>query len=41
MVEASEIAIPEVRSFSLTDAGDALAAVATGHVRGKIVVTMV
>jgi NADPH:quinone reductase len=41
MVEAAEITIPEIRSFSLTDAGEALAAVATGHVRGKIVVTMV
>jgi NADPH:quinone reductase len=40
MVEAGKIAIPEVRSFSQTDAGEALAAVATGHVRGKIVVTM-
>jgi NADPH:quinone reductase len=41
MVEAAEITIPEIRSFSLTDAAEALAAVATGHVRGKIVVRMV
>jgi NADPH:quinone reductase-like Zn-dependent oxidoreductase len=41
MVEAGEITIPEIRSLSLTDAGEALAAVATGHVRGKIVVTLV
>jgi NADPH:quinone reductase-like Zn-dependent oxidoreductase len=40
MLDAGEITIPEIRSFSLTDAGDALAAVATGHVRGKIVVTV-
>lgn len=41
MVEAGEIAAPEIRSFSLAEAGDALAAVATHHVRGKIVVTLV
>jgi NADPH2:quinone reductase len=40
MLDAGEIATPEIRSFSLTDAADALAAVATGHVRGKIVVTV-
>jgi NADPH2:quinone reductase len=40
MLEAGEIAAPEIRSFSLADAGDALAAVASGHVRGKIVVTV-
>jgi len=40
MMEASEIAAPEIRSFSLAEAGDALAAVATHHVRGKIVVTV-
>ena len=38
MVEAGEIAAPEIRSFSLAEAGDALAAVATHHVLGKIVV---
>jgi NADPH:quinone reductase len=40
MVESGEIAAPEIRSFSLAEAGDALAAVATHHVRGKIVVTV-
>jgi NADPH2:quinone reductase len=40
MVESGEIASPEIRSFSLAEAGDALAAVATHHVRGKIVVTV-
>jgi NADPH2:quinone reductase len=40
MLGAGEIAAPEIRSFSLADAADALAAVATGHVRGKIVVTL-
>jgi len=40
MLEAGEIAAPEIRSFSLAVAGAALAAVATHHVRGKIVVTL-
>jgi NADPH2:quinone reductase len=40
MLERGEIISPEIRSFSLADAGQALAAVATGHVRGKIVVTV-
>jgi hypothetical protein len=40
MVESGEIAAPEIRSFSLAEAADALAAVATHHVRGKIVVTV-
>ncbi|HVH54113.1 MAG TPA: NADP-dependent oxidoreductase [Actinomycetota bacterium] len=40
MMEAGEIAAPEIRSFSLAEAGDGLAAVATHHVRGKIVVTV-
>lgn len=40
MVVAGEIAAPEIRSFSLAEAGDGLAAVATHHVRGKIVVTV-
>jgi NADPH2:quinone reductase len=40
MMEAGEIAAPEIRSFSLAEAGDALAAVATHHVRGKIIVTV-
>jgi NADPH:quinone reductase-like Zn-dependent oxidoreductase len=41
MLVADEIAAPEIRSFSLAEAGDALAAVASHHVRGKIVVTLV
>jgi NADPH:quinone reductase-like Zn-dependent oxidoreductase len=40
MLEAGEIVPPEIRTFSLVEAGDALAAVATHHVRGKIVVTV-
>jgi D-arabinose 1-dehydrogenase-like Zn-dependent alcohol dehydrogenase len=40
MLQAHEIVQPEIRPFSLADAGDALAAVGTGHVRGKIVVTV-
>jgi NADPH2:quinone reductase len=40
MLAAGEIAAPEIRSFTLAEAGDALAAVATHHVRGKIVVTV-
>jgi NADPH:quinone reductase-like Zn-dependent oxidoreductase len=40
MMEAGEIAAPEIRSFSLAEAGDGLAALATHHVRGKIVVTV-
>jgi NADPH2:quinone reductase len=39
MSDAGEITEPEIRSFPLPDAGEALAAVATGHVRGKVVVT--
>jgi NADPH2:quinone reductase len=38
MLESGEIVAPEIRSFALADAADALAALATGHVRGKIVV---
>ena len=40
MLVAGEIAAPEIRSYSLAEAGEALAAVATHHVRGKIVVTV-
>lgn len=40
MVKAGEIAAPEIRSLSLAEAGDGLAAVATHHVLGKIVVTL-
>jgi NADPH:quinone reductase-like Zn-dependent oxidoreductase len=38
MLERGEIVGPEIRSFALDDAGEALAALATGHVRGKLVV---
>jgi NADPH2:quinone reductase len=40
MLERGEIVSPEVRSFRLEDAGEALSAVRTGHVRGKIVVEL-
>jgi NADPH:quinone reductase len=40
MLGAGEIVAPEIRTFPLADAGEALAAVATGHVRGKIVVVV-
>jgi hypothetical protein len=35
-----EIVAPEIRSYALADAGEALAVVGTGHVRGKLVVTV-
>ncbi len=38
MLAAGEIVAPEIRAFSLADAGEALSAIATGHVRGKLVV---
>jgi NADPH:quinone reductase len=38
MLDRGEITAPEIHSFSLDDAGEAFATVATGHVRGKIVV---
>jgi len=41
MLERGGIASPDIRSFPLGDAGQALAAVATGHVRGKIIITLV
>jgi NADPH:quinone reductase len=40
MLTGGEIVAPEIRSYSLADAGEALAAVGTGHVRGKLVVTV-
>ena len=40
MLERGEIASPDIRTFSLADAGEAFAALATGHVRGKIIVTV-
>jgi NADPH:quinone reductase-like Zn-dependent oxidoreductase len=40
MFEAGEIVAPEIRTYPLADASEALAAVGTGHVRGKIVVAV-
>jgi NADPH:quinone reductase-like Zn-dependent oxidoreductase len=40
MLEAKEIVAPEIHIYSLGDSAEAVAAIATGHVRGKIVVTM-
>ncbi|HUF59856.1 MAG TPA: zinc-binding dehydrogenase [Actinomycetota bacterium] len=40
MLTRGEIVAPETRSYSLEDAGEALAAVGTGHVRGKLVLTV-
>jgi NADPH:quinone reductase-like Zn-dependent oxidoreductase len=40
MLEAGEIVAPDIRTYPLADAGEALAAVGTGHVRGKLVVTV-
>jgi NADPH2:quinone reductase len=40
MLAAGEIVIPEIRSYPLADAGEALAAVGTGHVKGKVVVAV-
>ncbi|HYT29142.1 MAG TPA: NADP-dependent oxidoreductase [Actinomycetota bacterium] len=39
MLVRGAVTSPEIRSFALADAGEALGAVGTGHVRGKIVVT--
>jgi NADPH2:quinone reductase len=38
MLERGEIHSPELHSFSLTDGAEALTAIGSGHVRGKIVV---
>jgi NADPH2:quinone reductase len=38
MLEAGELVPPEIRRYPLADAGEALAAVGTSHVRGKLVV---
>jgi NADPH2:quinone reductase len=40
MFEAGEIVAPEIRTYPFADAGEALAAVGTGHVRGKAVVAV-
>jgi NADPH:quinone reductase-like Zn-dependent oxidoreductase len=39
LIESKEVVVPPVRSYSLAEAAEALAAVATGHTRGKIVIT--
>ena len=38
MLTGGEIVAPEIRSYPLAEAGEALAVVGTSHVRGKIVV---
>jgi NADPH:quinone reductase len=40
LIEAGEMVVPEIRTYPLAEVGEALAAVGTGHVRGKIVVTV-
>jgi NADPH2:quinone reductase len=40
MLEAGELVAPQIRTYPLADAGEALAAVGTSHVRGKIVVVL-
>jgi NADPH2:quinone reductase len=40
MLEAGELIPPEIRTYPLTDAGEALEAVGTGHMRGKIVMAL-
>jgi NADPH:quinone reductase-like Zn-dependent oxidoreductase len=40
MLERREIISPDIRSIPLADAGEAFAALGTGHTRGKIVVTL-
>ncbi len=40
MLEAGELVAPEIRTYPLADADEALAAVGTSHVRGKLVVAV-
>jgi NADPH:quinone reductase-like Zn-dependent oxidoreductase len=40
MLEAGELVAPEIRTYPLTNAGEALAAAGTSHVRGKLVVAV-
>jgi NADPH:quinone reductase len=40
MLVAGEIVAPEIRTYPFADGGEALVAVGTGHVRGKVVVTV-
>jgi NADPH:quinone reductase len=40
MIEQKDLVVPELHSYSLEDAWEALEAVGSGHVRGKIVVVL-
>lgn len=40
MLEAGELVAPEIRTYPLADAEEALAAIGTSHVRGKLVVVV-
>ena len=40
MLEAGELVAPEIRAYPLADAGEALAAVGTSHIRGKLVLAL-
>ncbi|HEY3439665.1 MAG TPA: NADP-dependent oxidoreductase [Paludibaculum sp.] len=40
VIEEKNLVIPIERKFALADAADALAAIASGHTRGKIILTM-
>jgi NADPH:quinone reductase-like Zn-dependent oxidoreductase len=40
MLQAGDILAPEIHTYALSDSAEALTAIATGHVRGKIVVTV-
>ena len=40
LIDSKDLVVPPITEFPLEDAGDAFAAVATGHTRGKIVVTI-
>lgn len=40
MLEAGDMIAPEIRTYPIADAAEALAAVGTGHVRGKVVVAV-
>ena len=40
MFEAGELVAPEIRTYPLAETGEALAAVGTSHVRGKLVVAV-
>jgi NADPH:quinone reductase-like Zn-dependent oxidoreductase len=40
LIDSKDLVVPPIAEFTLDRAGDAFAAVATGHTRGKIVVTI-